>query len=273
MTQPLISVVTISFNQKQYLRQTIESVLAQKSDDIEFIVVDAGSTDGSQELIASYGRRIDCVISEPDQGPSDGLNKGFARATGRVGYFLNSDDFLMPHAVEIMRKYWTRQRRADILLCSSWMVDYQGKPLRELRATTDTIEGLLNGSGTMVQQGLSFRLDSFRRIKGFNVENRTCWDLELLCELLRDGAKAEILSERIGAFRMHENSLSGGVAGIKHFAKYRADHARLMQEFGVEGGGPKNFLRHLKSPMLLIDRLMPWFMRRRFVADCKQYEH
>ena len=78
------SIVTISYNQAQFLEQAIRSVIEQDYPDVEYIVVDPGSTDGSREIIERYRDRIDRIIFEPDKGPADGLNKGFAQATGDV---------------------------------------------------------------------------------------------------------------------------------------------------------------------------------------------
>ena len=93
-----VSIVTISFNQAEFLERTIESVLAQDYPEIEYIVVDPGSTDGSREIIDRYRSRISKVILRPDRGAADGLNHGFAEATGEIFGFLNSDDLLLPGA-------------------------------------------------------------------------------------------------------------------------------------------------------------------------------
>ena len=89
-----ISVVTISYNQAGYLKQCIDSVLNQDYPDIEYIIVDPGSTDGSREIIESYGDRV-IKIFEPDTGPANGLNKGFHRATGDIFYFIKAYFFLV----------------------------------------------------------------------------------------------------------------------------------------------------------------------------------
>ena len=100
-----ISIVTISFNQKQYLQQCIESILSQTDCDLEYIVVDPGSTDGSRELIESYGASI-IKVFEPDNGPADGLIKGFGRATGDIYGFINSDDYLLAGALGQATNYF-----------------------------------------------------------------------------------------------------------------------------------------------------------------------
>ena len=103
---PKISVVTVSFNQAQYLEASIRSVLDQNYPDLEYIIVDGGSTDGSVEIIERYRDRCDTVIVEPDSGQSDALNKGFARATGDMMNWLCSDDLLEPGSLaQIGRTY------------------------------------------------------------------------------------------------------------------------------------------------------------------------
>ena len=100
-----ISIVTISYNQEKYLRECIESILNQKDCELEYIVVDPGSTDGSRELIESYGDRI-LHVFERDNGPADGLNKGFAKATGDIYGFINSDDYLLPQALHHISQFF-----------------------------------------------------------------------------------------------------------------------------------------------------------------------
>lgn len=88
-----LSIITVCFNSASTIRDTIESVLSQDYTDIEYIVVDGGSKDGTQAIIESYGERISHFISEPDKGIYDAMNKGVSLATGAVVGILNSDDF------------------------------------------------------------------------------------------------------------------------------------------------------------------------------------
>ena len=93
-----VSIVTISFNQAEFLERAIRSVIEQDYPDVEYIVVDPGSTDGSREIIEKYRSRISKVILEPDTGPANGLNKGFAAATGEIFGYINADDAFLPKA-------------------------------------------------------------------------------------------------------------------------------------------------------------------------------
>lgn len=93
--KPLVSIITVVFNGEKHLAEAINSVLCQSYDNIEYIVVDGGSTDGSLAIIKNYENYIDYAVSEPDAGISDAFNKGLQLATGDYCMFVNADDFLI----------------------------------------------------------------------------------------------------------------------------------------------------------------------------------
>jgi glycosyltransferase involved in cell wall biosynthesis len=275
----LFSIVTISFNQARFLRQCLESVISQKASDVEYIVVDPGSTDGSREIIMEYANHIDSIIFEPDLGPADGLNKGFANATGSVGYFINSDDYMLPGAIDAMRRYWTNPPELGLLLGRAWRIRDDGSVERELVPTPNKRAALTCGAVTVVQQGFSFNIEMLRNFGGFNINNRSCWDYELLAKFAQNDAPFRVVTDRFGAFRFYSGGLSGGNLGTTYDLRLDSDYKRIHQEFfdapirttAQDFLRKGKYLKIFKHPSLIFHRalevMIPQKMKRRFARD------
>lgn len=120
MKLPKISIVTPSFNQGRYIEQTIRSVLDQNYPNLEFVIIDGGSTDGTVEIIKKYENQITYWISEPDAGQTDAINKGFAKCTGEIFNWINSDDYYEPGAFEKIARVFTDHPGVNVVCGKEW---------------------------------------------------------------------------------------------------------------------------------------------------------
>ncbi|SNB46618.1 glycosyltransferase family 2 protein [Geobacter sp. DSM 9736] len=113
---PKITIVTPSYNQGKFLEKTILSVLDQGYPNLEYIIIDGGSTDGSVDIIRRYEKHLAYWVSEPDRGQSHALNKGFERATGEIFGWLNSDDWYLPGALNAVAESFAAQPDAGAIV-------------------------------------------------------------------------------------------------------------------------------------------------------------
>lgn len=139
----LVSIITPSFNQAAYLEQTINSVLNQEYPHIEYIVVDGGSTDGSVEVIKKYADKLAWWVSEKDRGQAEAINKGFARATGDIVAWLNSDDYYLAGTVSAVVKVFEEHPEVALVYGNMLAVDGDGKTFNTLTYKQLTLEDLL----------------------------------------------------------------------------------------------------------------------------------
>ena len=223
-----VSIVTLSFNQAAYLERAMRSVLDQDGVDVEYIVVDPGSTDGSRAIADRHadreaGRII--RIYEPDDGPGDGLNKGFARATGDILGYLNADDAYLPGALAEVAAAFAGRGATDVLCGHGLVVDGGDRVLRRFRSAPFGLRRFAFGASVQMQQSTFFRAQAFARTPGFNPANRTCWDAELLMELGLAGARFRIVDRYWSLFRVHAQSITG--SGRLN-DRYRDDLARMF---------------------------------------------
>jgi glycosyltransferase involved in cell wall biosynthesis len=132
-TLPCVSIITPSYNQAQFLEQTIRSVLDQNYPNLEYWVIDGGSTDGSLEIIQKYAGQLAGWVSEPDRGQAEGINKGLARATGDIVAWLNSDDLYYPGAVQAAVEALAANPQTSFVFSDVESIDDAGKPFHRMR--------------------------------------------------------------------------------------------------------------------------------------------
>jgi len=130
---PLVSIVTPSYNQAAFLEQTMLSVLGQEYPDLEYMVVDGASTDGSVEIIQKYAGKLAWWVSEKDHGQGEAINKGFARATGEIVAWLNSDDVYQPRAVMAAVREFQAHPEVGMVFSDVLAIDAENNVLNLMR--------------------------------------------------------------------------------------------------------------------------------------------
>lgn len=246
-----VSIVTISFNQREFLQRTMASVLEQDYPDIQYIVADPGSTDGSRELIEAMGDKVIRVF-EKDQGPADGLNKGFALADGQIYAYLNSDDILYPGAVRKAVEYLRAHPDVAAVSGHAEIIDAQDRILRRSYSMPFNLVRYAYGACIVNQPSTFFRAEAFHRAGGFNMANRSNWDGELWVDMARSGSRFAVLNEVLSGYRVHGDSITGSAKLHQTICEYQR---RIFQKIM---GRPQNS----------VDRLLSLFYRVwRFAED------
>jgi glycosyltransferase involved in cell wall biosynthesis len=225
-----VSIVTISYNQSRFLEEAILSVINQEYPQIEYIVVDPGSTDGSREIIEKYRGQIDQIILEPDNGPSDGLNKGFKHASGQIYGYLNSDDRLRENAISKIVDAFKNMPNTTVVSGHGYIIDIEGNIQRKVFSHRFNLRDYAYGACTLVQQASFFRGEAFWNVGGFNVENKVNWDGELWVDLALAGAKFGRIQDYLADFRIYESSITGSGAFSDEYIR---QHERIFKKIGI----------------------------------------
>jgi glycosyltransferase involved in cell wall biosynthesis len=225
-----ISLVTISFNQAPYLEQALCSVLDQDYPDLEYIVVDPGSTDGSRDIIQRHRDRIARIIFEPDKGPADGLNKGFAAASGAIFGYLNSDDRLLPGALARVAHAFGNYPQADLIYGHGYVIDRAGRVLRRFRSDRFNLRRSAYGNSIILQQATFWRAEPFWAVGGFNPRNRLSWDGEFWIDLALAGKRFQRVDEYWACFRAHEESITHNFHTNKADTPFGREQRRLLEK-------------------------------------------
>ena len=253
---PLVSIVTPSFNQVAYLEDTIRSVLEQDYPNIEYIVIDGGSTDGSVEIIRKYADRIAHWVSEKDRGQTDAINKGFAAAHGSILAWLNSDDIYQPGAVSQAVEFLESHPDIGVVYADLDFIDGNGMNIGRFPAAQTDLARLRRGYVHIPQPSVFFRANLWRRIGPLDPTFYFAMDYDLWVRLAAITELRYLPGRTWASFRLH--------AGAKTITADDRCWPEMLRVHYRDGGkrlAPivlKYHLRRLAAP------LINWRRRRKF---------
>lgn len=177
---PKISVVIPSYNQVNYIERTLLSVLNQNYPNLELIVIDGGSSDGTLDVINKYRESITYCHSGPDHGQSDALNHGFAKATGDIFAWLNSDDLHLPGAMFAAAKAFAQSPSAMVVFGDWWSIDCNDNVIKICYAFDFSLRHFIYEGFHLNSQAMFWRADVHRRFGEFDVELHRTMDYDLI---------------------------------------------------------------------------------------------
>jgi len=201
---PMVSIVTPSFNQAEFIEDTIRSVLEQDYPRLEYIVVDGGSTDGTIDILKKYNGKIHW-LSEPDQGQTNAINKGFLLGKGEVLGWINSDDFYLPGAIKTATTFLRNHPECMMVHGDCQVVDSNGS-IKLVRKTADFGLDKLIGVDTIAQPTVLFRRQVLKMIGLLNERLEYVFDWEFWVRMGIKNLKTKHIPIILAAFREHGGS-------------------------------------------------------------------
>lgn len=236
---PRISIVTPSYQQASYIEETLRSILLQGYPDLEYIVMDGGSSDGSVEIIRKYEPWISYLHIGPDGGQSAAIAEGFRHATGEVLAWLNSDDRYNPGALGRVGRFFAAQPRAVFGGGDMNRVDSEGRLIKRIFAVRPNPFLLANlGNHVMSQPSSFWRRSAYEQVGGVDPRLRFCMDRDLFVRLFAAGPSLRIPGPPLADFREHPEAKSSTILDV-----HRHEKAELLERYG-------------RSPL----RAFPWLL-------------
>ncbi len=230
---PKISIVTPSYNQGQFIEETIRSVLLQGYPNLEYIIIDGGSTDNSVEIIKKYSPWLTYWVSEPDRGQSHAINKGLTHCTGEVFNWINSDDLLCPGALRAVATAWAK--KAGTIIAGP-VVDFKQDGTENVIVPNAlTLQNFLSKKKARVnswmwhQPGTYLPLSQVKEVGGLREDICFTMDHLLMIDLL-ETCEVVYIPETLARFRLHDNSKTT-VVGHFQFGLERVEALRASDRF------------------------------------------
>ena len=261
---PTLSIVTPSYNQARFLPRAIESVLAQEPSPLEYWVMDGGSTDGSVEVLRSYGERLQSV-SEPDRGQSHAINKGFARCTGDVIAWLNSDDTYLDGAFDAALRIFADRPDVVLVYGRGEILDAEDRPVGPFHGLEPfQLWRLLHGLDYILQPATFFRRSAFVELGGLDEDLHYAMDWDLWIRLASIGEVA-FLDRPLACSREYADTKTstGGLRRLRELGRLARRNTGTFWTPGIQLYGLDTAERWLRARAPRLEkRLAPLFRRR-----------
>jgi glycosyltransferase involved in cell wall biosynthesis len=251
---PRISIVTPSFNQGAYIERTVVSVLSQGYANLEYVVQDGGSNDCTQEVLARYRNQLARVVSGPDGGQADAINRGLHGSTGEVMAYLNSDDMLLPGSLAYVARFFAQNPEVDVVYGNRIVIDAADRDigmwvLPRHRDWVVTIQDFVP------QETLWWRRRAWERVGArFDTELYYAMDWDLLLRFVAGKVRLAHVPRFLGAFRTHPASktIAALQIALKEVAMLRERwHGSVLSTDEIE------------------QRLKPFFRRQKALHLCQ----
>ena len=231
---PKISIVTPNYNKAKYLERTILSVLSQNYPNLEYIIIDGGSTDGSVDIIKKYADKLTYWVSEPDNGMYYAIKKGFEYSTGEIMAWINSDDMYHPGALSIVADIFMEYDDVQWLTGMNTHYDENGRTVRVWSATYFSHLSFLMRNYKYVQQESTFwRRSLWNRVGGISTEYKLAGDFNLWMRFSRH-EKMYIVNALLGGFRVCDGQLSENIKEYSREAEDIIAKERALVEEGKQ---------------------------------------
>lgn len=204
---PRISVVTPSYNQGAFIERTIRSVLDQNYPNLEYIIIDGGSTDGTVDVIRRYEPWLSYWVSEADEGAADAIRKGFRKATGSILAYLNSDDLYLSGTLEAIAREF-EQRETDVVYGHLFWIDPEDRVIGERRQTRFSAHAYLFGASDMMQPATFWTREIYQKAGGIDPSFHFAFDTDLFFRFVAKRARFRSVNRHLASFRIHPDSKS-----------------------------------------------------------------
>jgi glycosyltransferase involved in cell wall biosynthesis len=261
---PKISIVTPSFNQGQFIEETIRSVLLQGYPDMEYIIIDGGSKDDSMDIIKKYEQWLAYWISESDRGQTEAINKGFRKATGRIYAFINSDDYYEINAFKTVAQKYHDNMDIHLVVGECNCFDRHGtSDIFKPRWPDNASHFLKPFSSTFAQPAAFWTSHIYREVDGFDESFNYCFDQEFYMKLALHCVTPKIINSCLAYFRNHDNSKSMSQKVI-FYVETKQLINKHAHEFNLSNNIKKKMLKKIDGEVEYFNVFKTWKRRGSF---------